>query len=193
MLEQVDAINILAKGAQQSGALVVSEIGSQTTWLHETGDHDSYLYLSGPMGMAPSVALGVALANPDKPVLAICGDGALVMNFSAMVTAAHEAPKNLTLAVMDNGVYDFTGKVPSPSVAVDWKKLIGGLPAFTGYSELDDASAPKFSATGGLNLIYAKVKPAGRKPKAFPFTAPDIYARFCDYVENYPYHIDLVG
>lgn len=46
MLEQIEAIDILAKAAQQSGALVVSEIGSQTTWLHETGDHESYLYLS---------------------------------------------------------------------------------------------------------------------------------------------------
>lgn len=182
MLEQIDAIAILAKAAQQSGALVVSEIGSQTTWLHETGDHDSYLYLSGPMGQAPSVALGVALAHPDKPVLAICGDGALAMNFSALVTAANEAPQNLILALMDNGVYDFTGKVPSPSAAVDWEKLITGFPAFTGYSVLDAENPPVFSATGGLQFIYAKVKPASRKPAKFPFTAPEIYARFHKYV-----------
>lgn len=134
------------------------------------------------MGMAPSVALGVALANPDKPVLAICGDGALVMNFSALVTIANEAPQNLTLAVMDNGVYDFTGKVPSPSMAVDWGKITQGLPAFTDCSELDEANPPRFSASGGLSMIYVKVKPASRKPKKFPFTAPEIYARFCKYV-----------
>lgn len=184
MLEQVDAIAVLAKAVQESGALVVSEIGSQTTWLHETGDHESYLYLSGPMGMAPSVALGVALANPDKPVLALCGDGALVMNFSALVTIANEAPPNLTLAVLDNGVYDFTGKVPSPSMAVDWKKITAGLPAFKGCAELDEHKPPKFSASGGLNLIHVKVKPASRKPMKFPFTAPEIYARFCSYLRK---------
>ena len=129
MLEQLDAMKLIGAAAQKSDALVVSEIGSQTTWLHESGDHDSYLYLSGPMGAAPSVAHGVALSNPDKAVIGLCGDGALAMNFSALVTAASDAPSNLTLILMDNGVYDFTGSVASPSAAVDWKKLISGLPA----------------------------------------------------------------
>ena len=79
-------------------------------------------------GMAPC-GTGVALANPDKPVLGICGDGALAMNFSALVTIANMAPANLTLAVMDNGVYDFTGKIHSPSTAIDWEKwLLACLP-----------------------------------------------------------------
>lgn len=181
--EQIDAIAFLAEAAQNSGALVVSEIGSQTTWLHETGDRDSYLYLSGPMGAAPSVALGVALSNPEKPVLALCGDGALVMNFSALVTASNETPKNLTLALMDNGVYDFTGKVPSPSVAVDWEKLITGLPGFTHFSQLDVGTPLELTADHGLSFIHCPVKPASRKPAPFPFRAPEIYKRFLNHVK----------
>lgn len=184
MLEQIDAIALLAKAAQKSNALVVSEIGSQTTWLHETGDHDSYLYLSGPMGMAPSVALGVALSCPERPVLAICGDGALAMNFSALVTAAHAAPKNLVIAVMDNGVYDFTGKVTSPSIAVDWKNLASAFPAVTRFEDMDANSDLSFSADGGLRIIHCRVKPASRKPIRFPFTGPEIYRRFLGYVTN---------
>ena len=182
MLEQVQTIDILAKAAQKSDALVVSEIGSQTTWLHETGDHDSYLYLSGPMGIAPSVALGVALSNPDRPVLAICGDGALAMNFSALVTIANEAPKNLTIALMDNGVYDFTGKIASPSVAVKWDGLMAGLPAFEHFSAFDAQGDYSFKADGGLSFIHCPVKPASRKAIKFPFRPPEIYKRFKMFV-----------
>lgn len=181
-MEQLEAIKILAKAAQKAGALVVSEIGSQTCWLHESGDHPSYLYLSGPMGMAPSVALGVALAHPDRPVLAVCGDGATVMNFSALVTIAHLAPPNLTLAVMDNGVYDFTGKVPSPSQSVDWIKLCQG---FKGFKYAESLSKnPEFSAQKGLGLIHCPVKPASAKPGAFPFSAPEIHKRFKAYCDS---------
>lgn len=182
MLEQLEAMQLISKAAQKSNALVVSEIGSQTTWLHESGDHDSYLYLSGPMGAAPSVAHGVAISNPDKAVIGLCGDGALAMNFSALVTAAHDAPQNLTLILMDNGVYDFTGSVPSPSSAVDWEKLIAGLPSFTEFSHIDEHSTLEFSKDGGLTFMVCKVKPASRKPIKFPFRAPEIAKRFKSYV-----------
>ncbi|MDB2682653.1 thiamine pyrophosphate-dependent enzyme [Alphaproteobacteria bacterium] len=181
-MEQKEAIAKLATAAQAQGALVVSEIGSQTVWLHDTGDHPSYLYLSGPMGMAPSVVLGVALSNPDKPVLAICGDGALAMNFSALVTISDQAPPNLTIALMDNGVYDFTGKAPSPSQTVNWKNLVSGLSGFKSFQSISEA--PIFSSNGGLAFIHAPVKPASGKAKPFPFTGPQIYDRFLSYVQN---------
>lgn len=188
VMEQKDMIGLLAGAAQKSDALVVSEIGSQTTWLHETGDDPRYLYLSGPMGMAPSVALGVALANPERPVLGICGDGALAMNFSALVTIASEAPPNLTLALMDNGVYDFTGAVPSPSAAVDWEKLIGGLPGFVHFGVLreeKDAALGEmlaFDATRGTGFIHCPVIAASRKPVKFPYSAPEIHKRYKAFV-----------
>lgn len=184
MLEQLDAIKILAEAAHKSGALVVSEIGSQTTWLYEAFDDPAHLYLSGPMGMAPSVALGVAAANPDRPVLAICGDGALAMNFSALVTAAHVAPENLTLAVMDNGVYDYTGQVPSPSTAIDWEKMIAGLPAFKSFEMLGEKTNIALKKDGGLCFIHCRVKNASRKAVKFPFKAPEIHKRFKTHLQD---------
>lgn len=183
MLNQLDAIRILSAKAQAEGACIVSEIASQTVWLHTAGDRPSHLYLSGPMGMAPSVALGVAAARPGLPVLALCGDGATAMNFSALVTISHHAPKNLTLAVMDNGIYDFTGKLPSPSRAIDWEKLTRSLTGFTRFLTLEDIGSFSLSAKTGPALIHCPVGPMQEKASPFPFSGPEIhkrFRRFCD-------------
>ncbi len=177
-MNQFDAIKILADAAHSARAAIVSEIGSQTVWLHAAGDDPSHLYLSGPMGMAPSVALGVAMAAPHIPVLAICGDGATAMNFSALATISHTAPKNLTIAVMDNGVYDYTGALPSPSRGIDWPKLIHGLPGFAHNVSLKDISSLAFNATRGLGFIHCPVTSMTEKAPPFPWTGPEIHKRF---------------
>lgn len=181
-MQQVDAIRHLADAAHRDGALIVSDIASQAVWLHASGDHPSHLYLSGPMGMAPSVALGVALANPDTPVLALCGDGALAMNFGALVTASYAAPKNLTLALMDNGVYDYTGALASPTQTIAWPELIKGLRGFVDCQEVDLDTPCAFSADAGLSFLYCKVEPATEKAPPFPFTPIEIHNRFKKYV-----------
>ena len=57
----------------------VSDIGSQSGWLKASGHDARNLYVSGPMGLATSIALGLAAVRPDEQVLAIAGDGALAM------------------------------------------------------------------------------------------------------------------
>ncbi len=179
MLEQRESIATLAALAHRDGALVVSEIGSQSAWLHDSGDDPSHLYLSGPMGMAPSVALGVALAHPSRPVLGICGDGALAMNATSLITASFVAPKNLTLAVMDNGVYEFTGAVPSPSQTVDWMAYIAGLKGFSGC--LGSADVQGFSADNGLRFVHCRVAPNSQKAAPFTLSPLEIHKRFKEY------------
>lgn len=184
-MNQLDAIKVLADKAHTENAAIVSEIGSQTVWLHAAGDHPSHLYLSGPMGMAPSVALGVAMARPDIPVLAICGDGATAMNFSALATISHAAPKNLTLAIMNNGVYDYTGALPSPSQGVDWMALAHGLPGFTQILDFSDISTFSFNQRAGTALIHCAVEPMADKAPPFPWTGPEIHKRFRGWCAEY--------
>jgi TPP-dependent trihydroxycyclohexane-1,2-dione (THcHDO) dehydratase len=183
-MNQFDAIKILADKAHAENTCIASEIGSQTVWLHGTGDHPSHLYLSGPMGMAPSVALGVAMARPDMPVLAICGDGATVMNFSALVTISHAAPKNLTIALMDNGVYDYTGALPSPSQGVDWVTMVGGLKGFKTCITLSNISKYSFKKDG-LGFVHCPVTSMTEKAPPFPWTGPEIHKRFKAYCAAY--------
>ena len=182
MLEQREAIAQLADMAHRDGALVVSEIGSQSVWLYDSGDDSSHLYLSGPMGMAPSVALGVALVNPSRPVLGICGDGALAMNATSLITASHVAPGNLTLAVMDNGVYEFTGAAASPSQTVDWTAYIGGLTGFTACLDLADVT--RFTADEGLRFVHCKIGANSGKAAPFALSPPEIHKRFKGYCQS---------
>ena len=63
----------------------------------------------GSMGLACPIALGVALAQPSRKVVALEGDGSLLMQLGSLTTIATLAPKNLTIVVMDNGCYQITG------------------------------------------------------------------------------------
>ena len=177
-MKQLDMIHHLATVAARDGAIVVSEIGSQTQWLYASGDRPNHLYLSGPMGMAPSVALGVALAQPQKPVLAICGDGSLAMNLNALTTIAHMAPKNLTLAVMNNGVYELTGQVPTPTARTNWQALAKSLGGFAQVSSVDTKTPLAFTATNGLTLWEAKLAVGTEKAPSFPLTPEEVHRRF---------------
>jgi thiamine pyrophosphate-dependent acetolactate synthase large subunit-like protein len=67
----------------------------------------------GSMGLAVPIALGVALAQPARRVIALEGDGSLLMQLGALATVAMLRPKNLTILVMDNGIYQITGSQPT--------------------------------------------------------------------------------
>jgi thiamine pyrophosphate-dependent acetolactate synthase large subunit-like protein len=69
------------------------------------------------MGLAFPIALGVALAQPTRRVFALEGDGSLLMQLGCLSTIATLAPKNLTMVVMDNGIYQITGSQPTPAAA----------------------------------------------------------------------------
>jgi thiamine pyrophosphate-dependent acetolactate synthase large subunit-like protein len=73
------------------------------------GDHVFNFCLHGSMGGAPLVAMGLALAQPDRRVVAILGDGDMLMGIGSLATIMTEHPKNLAILVLDNGLYMETG------------------------------------------------------------------------------------
>jgi thiamine pyrophosphate-dependent acetolactate synthase large subunit-like protein len=72
----------------------------------------------GSMGLGFPIALGVALAQPQRHVFGLEGDGSLLMQMGCLATIATLRPKNLTMIVMDNGIYQITGAQPTPAAAV---------------------------------------------------------------------------
>lgn len=93
----------------RGNALVVTGLGSPTYDAYAAGDHPLNFYLWGGMGGAAMAGLGLALAQPKRRVLVITGDGEMLMGLGALATIAAEAPKNLAIAVLDNGHYGETG------------------------------------------------------------------------------------
>jgi thiamine pyrophosphate-dependent acetolactate synthase large subunit-like protein len=61
------------------------------------------------MGGAVMIALGIALAQPELPVVVITGDGEMLMGMGSLATVGLQQPKNLTIVVLDNEVYGETG------------------------------------------------------------------------------------
>jgi phosphonopyruvate decarboxylase len=90
-------------------ALVVSGLGSPSYDVFAAGDRNQNFYLWGAMGGSTSLALGLALAQPEKSVVVITGDGEQLMGIGSLATVAAAKPCNLTIVVLDNGHFGETG------------------------------------------------------------------------------------
>lgn len=97
---------------------VIGGIGNTNFDLWAAGHRPQNFYMLGSMGLAFPIALGVALAQPDRRVFALEGDGSLLMQLGALSTIAALKPKNLIMVVMDNGIYQITGAQPTPAASV---------------------------------------------------------------------------
>ena len=90
-------------------ALVVTGLGSPSYDVFAAGDRDQNFYLWGAMGGAAAMALGLAIAQPNKSVLVITGDGEQLMGMGSLASIGAQKPKNLTIVTLDNGHYAETG------------------------------------------------------------------------------------
>jgi thiamine pyrophosphate-dependent acetolactate synthase large subunit-like protein len=89
--------------------LLVTGLGSTTWDAAAAGDDDRNFYLWGAMGAAAMIGLGLALAQPDRRVLVVTGDGEMLMGLGSLATIGVQRPPNLAIAVFDNGHYGETG------------------------------------------------------------------------------------
>jgi thiamine pyrophosphate-dependent acetolactate synthase large subunit-like protein len=110
-MERRAAVRALLAG--RGALLVVSGLGSSTYDVFAAGDHDGNFYLWGAMGGAAMIGLGLALAQPARPVAVVTGDGEQLMGAGALLTIAVKRPRNLTIAVLDNGQFGETGSQES--------------------------------------------------------------------------------
>lgn len=120
MSARLDRRTVVARLLQHRASLVtVTGLGSATYDVAAAGDHERNVYLWGAMGGTAVMALGVALAQPDTPIAAITGDGEMLMGMGAFSTIAMTGPRNLTVVVLDNGLYGETGGQESHTRVTD--------------------------------------------------------------------------
>ncbi|GAQ64227.1 thiamine pyrophosphate-dependent enzyme [Streptomyces scabiei] len=100
-------------GRLPEDALIVTGLGSPSYDVFAAGDRPGTFYLWGAMGASAPLALGLALARPDRPVVAITGDGEHLMGIGALATIGAVLPPNLTVVVLDNAHFGETGMQPS--------------------------------------------------------------------------------
>jgi thiamine pyrophosphate-dependent acetolactate synthase large subunit-like protein len=92
---------------------IVAGIGNTNFDLAGAGQRPQNFYMLGSMGLAVPIALGVAIAQPQRQVVALEGDGSLLMNLGCLATVGLVAPKNLTIVLWDNRAYQITGNQPT--------------------------------------------------------------------------------
>lgn len=88
---------------------VIGGIGYTNFDLWSTGQRPQNFYMLGSMGLAVPIAHGVALAQPQRRVFALEGDGSILMQLGSLATVATRGQKNLAIVIMDNGAYQITG------------------------------------------------------------------------------------
>jgi thiamine pyrophosphate-dependent acetolactate synthase large subunit-like protein len=154
MIDNQEAVKLI--DANRGDAVILATMnannvrfGLPSVTTNETMD----MPLSGAMGKASNVALGLALAQPERKVMCLDGDGSLLMNLGAMVTLANKTPENLCHVLFDNGVYAVTGGQPVPgSGRADWEGMAkaAGYAATFSFDNLEDL------ATGIGEVMAAK-------------------------------------
>ena len=153
--------------------VVVSGLGAATYDVSAAGDHARNFYLWGAMGGAAMVGLGLSLARPDVPVCVITGDGEALMGLGGFATIALQAPQNLSIVILDNGVYGETGGQPShTSFVTDLAAAARACGLANTLTIVDHsgiaALAEKInSSAGGPTVAIVKID-AGEKPRHLP-------------------------
>lgn len=153
-------------------ALVVAGLGSSTYDLYAAGDRPNNFYLWGAMGGAAAIGLGLALAQPDKDVIVLTGDGEQLMGLGMLATIGAQQPRNLTLVILDNGHFGETGMQHShTSLGTDLvavaKATSFKLAASIARGEQVQEIQQTVQNKSGPTLFQVKVK-AEELPKALP-------------------------
>jgi thiamine pyrophosphate-dependent acetolactate synthase large subunit-like protein len=171
MLERRAAVTRLLQGRGELA--VVSGLGSSTYDVAAAGDDPRNFYLWGAMGGAALIGLGLALAQPERPVAVLTGDGEMLMGMGGLATVALQAPSNLTIVVLDNGLYEETGGQASHTGAVADLAAVArgcGIPdtrLITDEAGLDALRSRLHAPSGGPCLAVVKVAP-GEAPRVLP-------------------------
>jgi phosphonopyruvate decarboxylase len=180
----------LDAGASEDAAAVVGTTGKLSRELYELddreGDKKNRFYMVGSMGCAAGFGFGIARARPERKVLVLDGDGALLMKLGSLATIGFCAPENYHQVTFDNGAHESTGGQPTPSPAVDF--ALAALAC--GYKHAETVSEPdaltdavqRHLAMPGPTLLRVVIKTGARgelgRPKLSPRACYERFSRF---------------
>jgi sulfopyruvate decarboxylase subunit beta len=185
-MKRFDCLKALAELA--GDALVVSSAGAMTLEWNAIHPSDGNFRVR-TLGLCSSIALGMALGLPRRKIIALDGDGSLLMNLNSLATIARMAPKNLTHIVFDNEVYEASGsKKTATGAGTD---LVGvaraaGIKNSQWANSVDDFTLAVTSAMtdGELSFIGAKVSTERSQVPPYPIDEVENKYRFIRYVEK---------
>ena len=188
-------VNELTMSREEAIQMVAATLGDKDCIVSTTGmisrelfeyraakgqGHERDFLTVGSMGHASQIALGIAMAKPDRKVWCFDGDGATIMHMGSMAIVANKAPKNYVHVVFNNGTHDSVGGQPTVGLKIDLPavvRAVGYKTAITVSSkdELEKALSTlnsQLSTIGGPIFLEVKVKKGNRKDLGRPTTTP---------------------
>lgn len=128
-MQRYEAVKVLAESTSPEDLFVTSMGGLWDDWLNlKPGGRDHHNTFSPPiLGSHASTALGIAIALPHRRVICMDTDGSILLNTGIMCTLGNERPKNLTIVVFDNQIYESIGSPPThTAVNTDLARMAEG-------------------------------------------------------------------
>lgn len=124
-------------------ALVVTSLGNASYLWAAMHHSPQNFYFEDAMGLALPLALGLAVAQPERPVFVVEGDGALMMHMGSLVTVGAVAPANLTVLLIQNGVHAASGGQALTSASLD----LAALARAAGVADAENLATPQAFAS----------------------------------------------
>lgn len=155
---RADYYKILA-GSLPNNALVVTSLGNASYLWAAMHHRPENFYFEDAMGLALPLALGLAIAQPHRPVFVVEGDGAVLMHMGALVTVGAVAPANLTVLLIQNGVHAASGGQALTNASLDLAALArsAGIPRARNVTtpEAFASAMREVGGTGARVLVLA--------------------------------------
>jgi thiamine pyrophosphate-dependent acetolactate synthase large subunit-like protein len=164
-LDRRAAIRILLE--KRDEILLVTGLGSTSWDAASVGDDNRNFYLWGAMGAAAMVGLGLAIAQPQRRILVVTGDGEMLMGLGALATIGLQRPPNLAIAVFDNGRYGETGMQASHTeTAVELVDVAAACGIKETFDISDELGLREFAGRVGKSAttLFARIGIAADEP-----------------------------
>jgi thiamine pyrophosphate-dependent acetolactate synthase large subunit-like protein len=154
---------------------------------HKIADRATHFYMIGSMGNAPAIALGVALAKPNKQVVTFDGDGNVLMGMGTLATVGALKPKNFVHVVFDNEVYGTTGNQPTISNVVPIDK-VAKASGYVNVERVRDREDLVYEfkdmlTKDGPSMLLVKVNEFAEDAGRVLLDPPDLTKRFMKAIE----------
>ena len=177
-MQRRDAIKKIMNSIEKE--LIICNIGFPSRELYDILDRDENFYMIGSMGLASSIGLGLALAKPDRDIVVIDGDGALLMNMGSLVTINACKPKNLTWIVINNGAYGSTGNQETYAKDLNLSEIASsvGLKSYK-FEEID---LKEIIDDSECNLVEFNCEPGNSTAPIIEMTPEAIKKRFMNII-----------
>jgi phosphonopyruvate decarboxylase len=192
-IKREDALTIVLENLDDRD-IIVATTGKTSREIFEIREkmgqshHQDFLTV-GSMGHCSSIALGIALAKPQREVVCIDGDGAMLMHLGSLTSIASLKPKNFRHILMNNEVHESVGGQDTAAKSIDLAAIVEAM-GITEIYKAETASDlkiqfPDFKTCVGPSFLEVKIRPGSREDLGRPTIEPaDNKNDFMNFLEK---------